>query len=183
MTDPPVPLACPHGDETCPCPDGDPCHYATYTSHDGVTEAMPCPRVETLRTAIRGVAKAIRDEGPAPRIHRGTMMRHRKEWPTLWDALRELLRAFDASQTPNHETRWRHPNTLLGRYARVERPRTPDEVEEYGEGTEGGEGIVVDVIVTDGRVELVTDYGYGFPITDDTTIVFANARVTLRKEP
>lgn len=28
--------SCPHGDPTCPCPDGDPCHY------DG-TSAMLCP--------------------------------------------------------------------------------------------------------------------------------------------
>lgn len=183
MTDPLVPLTCPHGDETCPCPDGDPCHYTTYADVAGVSEAMPCPRVETLRTAIRGVAQAIRDEGPAPRVHRSTLMRHREEWPTLWDALGELLRTFDASQTPNHETRWRHPRTLLGRYVRVERPRTLGEVEEYGKGTEGGEGIVADVIVTDGRVELVTDYGYAFPITDNTTVTFSNTTVTFNEEP
>ena len=35
---------CPHGDESCPCPDGDACHYRAYPAADGwpATEAMRC---------------------------------------------------------------------------------------------------------------------------------------------
>lgn len=34
---------CPHGDPTCPCPDGLGCHYETY----GDSPAWPCPHCDT----------------------------------------------------------------------------------------------------------------------------------------
>jgi hypothetical protein len=37
------PLGCPHGDETCPCPDGAACHYEGE-------DAMRCPRTGLLGT-------------------------------------------------------------------------------------------------------------------------------------
>lgn len=41
-------------------------------------------KLEQLRAAIR-------DEGPAPELHRAVMARHRREWPVLWEALDDLL--------------------------------------------------------------------------------------------
>lgn len=36
--------ACPHGDVTCPCQDGDPCHYEAMTRTDGSEVGpMRCP--------------------------------------------------------------------------------------------------------------------------------------------
>lgn len=35
---------CPHGDPTCPCPDGDPCHYVSGPGPRGWTYAERCPR-------------------------------------------------------------------------------------------------------------------------------------------
>lgn len=49
-------------------------------------------QMESLIEAARKwvvIQKAITDEGPEPRYHRKIMKRHRKEWPTLWDALED----------------------------------------------------------------------------------------------
>ena len=44
---------CPHGDETCPCQDGDQCHY------DG-ENPMPCPRVTSAQTeTAEALAKLV----------------------------------------------------------------------------------------------------------------------------
>lgn len=42
---PPEPVAgCPFGDPSCPCQDGDPCHYVDHVDEDGkLTPAMPPP--------------------------------------------------------------------------------------------------------------------------------------------
>lgn len=39
------PLPCPHGDATCPCQDGDSCHYKDTPARDGwpSTKAAMCP--------------------------------------------------------------------------------------------------------------------------------------------
>lgn len=39
---------CPHGDETCPCPDGDPCHYVSSDGPRGPVRAMRCPRTDLV---------------------------------------------------------------------------------------------------------------------------------------
>ena len=44
--------------------------------------------------AAWAVVRAIKQEGPQPRYHREVMARHRNEWPTLWEALDELMRAY-----------------------------------------------------------------------------------------
>ena len=50
-------------------------------SEDGITKE------------VESVVRAIRDEGPVPGYHREVMVRHRREWPTLWNALDDLLDA------------------------------------------------------------------------------------------
>lgn len=47
----------------------------------------------TVPEAVDDVAMAILDEGRSPALHRQTMARHRREWPTLWVALDALLAA------------------------------------------------------------------------------------------
>jgi hypothetical protein len=49
-------FTCPHGDVTCPCQDGDPCHY------EGV-DPMPCPTTETAgcATCVRVGVVGTRD--------------------------------------------------------------------------------------------------------------------------
>lgn len=44
------PYDCPHGDPTCPCRDGDACHYESYpaTFAYPASEALPCPRTGVL---------------------------------------------------------------------------------------------------------------------------------------
>jgi hypothetical protein len=42
--------------------------------------------------ALEQLRRAIRDEGPSPRLHRKVMARHRREWPTLWAAIDRLLK-------------------------------------------------------------------------------------------
>jgi hypothetical protein len=50
--------------------------------------------LEELNDALDQLEAAIRIEGPAPRVHREVMARHRAEWPTLWAAI-DRLRAAD----------------------------------------------------------------------------------------
>lgn len=45
--------------------------------------------------AVKDVVMAIRDPGRVPRWHYRIMFRHRKEWPTLWKALDELVAAYE----------------------------------------------------------------------------------------
>jgi hypothetical protein len=45
--------------------------------------------------AVKNVVMAIRDSGSVPRWHYRIMFRHRKEWPTLWKALDELISAHE----------------------------------------------------------------------------------------
>lgn len=48
---------------------------------------------------LAAVRRAIWDAGPFPSYHREVMERHRREWPTLWKALDELL-APTGARTP-----------------------------------------------------------------------------------
>lgn len=44
---------CPHGDPTCPCPDGDVCHYVADPGCPGTgADPMPCPT-----TGIKGCTR------------------------------------------------------------------------------------------------------------------------------
>jgi hypothetical protein len=40
---------------------------------------------------VEKLRRAIEEEGPQPAHHRETMARHRREWPTLWAAIDDLL--------------------------------------------------------------------------------------------
>jgi hypothetical protein len=50
---------------------------------------------QALREAAKRVERAVKVKGPAPGQHEATMARHRKEWPTLWKALDDLLRSLE----------------------------------------------------------------------------------------
>jgi hypothetical protein len=54
--------------------------------------------LEEYQAAAEKIARAIRDEGVAPAFHRSLMRAHRRQWPTLWQAIDELLRVFDRSE-------------------------------------------------------------------------------------
>lgn len=43
--------------------------------------------------AVDSIRSAIADPGPRPDIHRLIITRHRREWPTLWAAIDELMAA------------------------------------------------------------------------------------------
>ena len=45
--------------------------------------------------AVKAVVMAVRDPGRAPRFHYRLMFRHRKQWPTLWKALDELIASYE----------------------------------------------------------------------------------------
>ncbi len=47
----------------------------------------------TEREAIEAVRRAILVAGPHPRYHAEIMRKQRAEWPTLWNALDELLKS------------------------------------------------------------------------------------------
>lgn len=52
---------------------------------DGRAEAR------ALLGRIDAVSRAIHDQGPVPGFHRRVADRHRREWPTLWRALDQLV--------------------------------------------------------------------------------------------
>ena len=41
--------------------------------------------------AIQKLIDAIRIEGPVPSYHHHVMRKHRKEWPTLWNAIDKIV--------------------------------------------------------------------------------------------
>lgn len=45
-----------------------------------------------IAPAIERLRRAVEDRGPCPDIHLEIMRRHRREWPTLWAAIDEVLR-------------------------------------------------------------------------------------------
>lgn len=45
----------------------------------------------SVEEAIARLLEAVLDEGPAPGYHREIMGRHRREWPTLWEAIDALV--------------------------------------------------------------------------------------------
>jgi hypothetical protein len=44
-----------------------------------------------LKDHIEILEKSITNEGPYPKHHRKIMFKHRREWPTLWNAIDRLL--------------------------------------------------------------------------------------------
>lgn len=54
-------------------------HQAAYLADAGLLADM-----SELRDAVR-------DPGPHPDYHRSVMERHRREWPTLWQAIDRLI--------------------------------------------------------------------------------------------
>jgi len=53
---------------------------------DAARAHLSCPDLTELR-------ESITNEGSKPRYHREIQARHRREWPTLWKAIDNLLRA------------------------------------------------------------------------------------------
>lgn len=47
--------------------------------------------VNKLRAHAESIRKAIQDEGPHPRYHRKQLERLKQEWPTLHNAIMELI--------------------------------------------------------------------------------------------
>lgn len=52
-------------------------------------------KLDAIYNAAFRLRTAIRNAGPVPNHHWMVMERHRKEWPTLWEALDELLKAVE----------------------------------------------------------------------------------------
>lgn len=56
-------------------------------------------KIEEIIVEIRD---AILNEGPQPLYHKSVMEKHRKEWPTLWNALDKLIKSqgttYDSSR-------------------------------------------------------------------------------------
>jgi hypothetical protein len=56
-------------------------------------EALAYPSLfQTPNSGLIALKQAIFDEGPEPDYHQEIMSRHRKEWPTLWHAIDQLLK-------------------------------------------------------------------------------------------
>ena len=48
-------------------------------------------QVDKLNSDIEKIRQAIEIEGPYPKVHRKIFNRHRREWPTLWRAIDNIL--------------------------------------------------------------------------------------------
>ena len=48
--------------------------------------------IASLEKKLASIVSAITDEGRMPEYHQQIMKKHRQEWPTLWQALDEILR-------------------------------------------------------------------------------------------
>lgn len=46
-----------------------------------------------LYVAVTQLRKAVEDEGAHPEYHRAIMAQVKRDWPTLWDAVRAILAA------------------------------------------------------------------------------------------
>lgn len=47
--------------------------------------------MDSTQQAIEELRRAIKDKGPVPAYHDDILRRHRREWPTLWEAIDKLL--------------------------------------------------------------------------------------------
>lgn len=73
--------------------------HATFAEYRAKVDAEVVGGVErsvsNVEEAAHRVHRAIVDEGPVPPYHNRVMEKHRKEWPTLWAALDELIAELD----------------------------------------------------------------------------------------
>jgi len=47
-----------------------------------------------LAEAVSALVAAIRDEGISPKFHHMMMIRHRQQWPVLWQAIDRINKAW-----------------------------------------------------------------------------------------
>lgn len=52
-------------------------------------------KVENIETATAELVRAIRDKGAVPQFHNHVMRKHREEWPALWKAIDNIVKAYD----------------------------------------------------------------------------------------
>lgn len=63
----------------------------------------------TRDEAVRAIVDAVVIEGPQPALHRRTLRRHRRQWPTLWKAIDALV-AHERGEAMR-----RHPSSYFPR--------------------------------------------------------------------
>ena len=51
-----------------------------------------------LAEAVSALVAAIRDEGVSPKFHRMMIVRHRQQWPVLWQAIDRINKAWPKSE-------------------------------------------------------------------------------------
>lgn len=51
-----------------------------------------------MENSIAELVKAIRDRGAVPQFHNHVMRKHRAEWPTLWNAIDNIVKEYDARE-------------------------------------------------------------------------------------
>ena len=61
---------------------------------------------EQMRSIINQIAQAVSDSGFSPTHHKKIALRHRSEWPFLWDKIDALL-DFHAKQGQINNEPWR----------------------------------------------------------------------------
>lgn len=55
-------------------------------------------KVADLEKATAGLVRAIRDKGAVPQYHNHVMKKHRDEWPALWQAIDNIVKAHDLQE-------------------------------------------------------------------------------------
>jgi hypothetical protein len=66
------------------------CGFESHRGH--------CKMENRLKQIVQQVQEAISNEGPRPDYHRIIVGRHRRQFPTLWVALDELLAHLNTTQ-------------------------------------------------------------------------------------
>lgn len=59
-------------------------------------------RQQRIEDDLSDLLKAIQDEGSHPIAHREIMSRHRREWPTLWRLIDDILHAKNMTKPPEN---------------------------------------------------------------------------------
>lgn len=76
---------------------------SVWADYEGITTEEQFERTETEVLTIEAkafdmyhaslkIVDAIQNEGKYPEYHRKAMLRLEKEWPTLWDAIQQLIK-------------------------------------------------------------------------------------------
>lgn len=55
-------------------------------------------KLSNLEKATTELVKAIRDKGAVPQYHNHVMRKHRDEWPTLWQAIDNIVKAHNTRE-------------------------------------------------------------------------------------